>query len=70
MFQGGCFMTFDLFLHKYADADTPEGDFARDWGQDKNTPTVKTWDDIYYHLVGRAHPEVVEIAKELFKQWK
>jgi hypothetical protein len=49
---------------------SPEGDFAQDWDQDRNKPTVTTWEDLDNYLTAkRACPEAIESAKCLFSKW-
>ena len=64
-------MDFNDYVQGLTNETSPEGDFARDWDQDRTKPTVDTWDDLYWYLKGRnACPEAIESAEKLFKQWR
>ena len=69
---------FDIFVSKYfSGSDTPEGDFAKDWGADSLKEPVHTWSALKNYLERRgACNDAIYAAKsvwyayELRKEWE
>lgn len=63
-------MSFNKYVKNYLGEDSPEGDFAKDWGSDKRKPSIKTKRELISYLKNKdACIECIEIAGKMFSRY-